>query len=143
MNSGWHRWEFHQEARKAGMPGSADVLVGSVEEHLSFPHDIFGASESGSTWLIGRYLGKGVDVNAKDEVGLTPLMHAVARNKLSAAEYLISKGADVNAHYYDATALSFALMNQNAHMIDLLLDHGAEGNDREKNWLQRAHGIKR
>jgi len=70
-------------------------------------------------------------------------MRAIGRNKLPAAKYLISKGADVNAHYGDSTALSFALINKNGRMIELLQDHAAEVNDGQKSCLQRIRDIKR
>ncbi|MDD2717118.1 MAG: ankyrin repeat domain-containing protein [Candidatus Wallbacteria bacterium] len=48
-----------------------------------------------TTWEVQALLDQGVDVNAEDENGITPLMFAVHRRDLTITKYLIGKGADV------------------------------------------------
>lgn len=109
------------------------TVLGFVAGEHHFPRNIFEAARSGSTWQIGKFLDRGANINAKDDMGYTPIMWAVNRNKLPAAKYLVSKGADVNAHNYYETALRLALMNKNQRMVELLLHHGAKVNDRDEN----------
>ena len=44
-----------------------------------------------------KYLQTGVDINAKDAQGRTPLIHAIlGKNPLEATKFLIEEGANVN-----------------------------------------------
>lgn len=108
------------------------TLLGFVEEEYHFPRDIWEAARSGSTWQIGKFLARGAKVNARDDMGHTPLLWTANRNKLPAAKYLISRGADLNVNYYDETPLTDALMKRNERMVALLLDHGASVKTRDK-----------
>ncbi|MGV8122064.1 MAG: ankyrin repeat domain-containing protein [Candidatus Xenobiia bacterium LiM19] len=71
----------------------------------------------------------------RDRHGWTPLNCAVGRNNNQIAEYLISKGANINKNdkCYDYTPLQWASMNGNMDMAKLLLDRGAliDGRDRK------------
>ena len=107
------------------------TVVGFVTQKYHFPRNIFEAAESGSTWQIGKFLARGAKVNARDDLGLTPLLWAINKNKPPAAEFLISKGADVNVSGNGDSALCWALMRKNEHMVELLLDHGARADDRD------------
>ena len=70
--------------------------------------DIWVAARTGKIELVEKYLAEGVEVNAKDGYGKTPLHHAVMDGvpnltrrdldlRTEIAELLIAKGADVNA----------------------------------------------
>jgi len=109
------------------------TVLGFVEREHHFPRNIFEAARSGSTWQIGKFIARGANVNANDDMGFTPLMWTANRNKLPAAVYLISKGANVNVGGGGLTALRCALMNKNRRMVELLLHHGAKVNDRDEN----------
>ena len=65
------------------------VLVGCGDP----PKDIWEAARNGSIEAVEQFLATGVDVNAKDEYGQTPLHFASNRE---IAGLLIAAGADVN-----------------------------------------------
>jgi ankyrin repeat protein len=57
------------------------------------------------------------------------LFRAAKNGHLSKVEYLISKGADVNAKQaYGSTLLAYAAMNEHLHVIEYLLEKGADVN---------------
>lgn len=73
-------------------------------------------------------ISRGADVNAADDMGITPLMEAAARGDLEMALFLIKKGADINARtrYKGTTALSFARQKGHRHLLRALVDLGAK-----------------
>jgi len=72
----------------------------------------------------------GADINAKDEQGLTPLMHAIEVTRginIDAIRLLVLAGADVNAIDKEGrTPLSFAMSQDRQDIIRVLLDAGAD-----------------
>ena len=70
---------------------------------------------------------KGVDVDAMDEDGRSPLMMAANRNNLPLVKFLLRNGANVNAQDADAAnRLSVLMYAQHPEMVQYLLDHGAD-----------------
>src|SRR5262249_22750866 len=71
-------------------------------------------------------LEKGAEVDARDKLGITPLMWAVNRGNLPLIRFLIDAGADVNAKdrekHNESTVLMYA---QRIDTAELLLRHGA------------------
>ncbi len=73
------------------------------------------ASLSGNMDIVRDLLGKGVDVNGRDEQGNFPLYAAVAGDHADVVELLVSAGADINA---------FANVNEeNAKRIKNILEN--------------------
>ncbi|MBM1691590.1 ankyrin repeat domain-containing protein [Sulfitobacter geojensis] len=69
----------------------------------------------------------GMDVNASNEGGFTPLMFAAAYAYPETARFLIKQGADINAQAYvlDLNALHIAaLKNPDPKMVEVFLDAG-------------------
>jgi ankyrin repeat protein len=78
-------------------------------------------------------LAAGVDVNAKDDGGLTPLHYAVSKGYWTFVNFLINEGADVNAKSDEGkTPLDFAIKGKHTdrrHVektADLLRKHGGK-----------------
>lgn len=93
-------------------------------------HDVAGHSFKSNSVDIARLLiGKGLDVNARDSFGITPLHRAVNGNNPEFISYLVSQGADVNAadsiHH---TPLQEAVILNEPRMVTSLLEHGADIN---------------
>jgi len=59
--------------------------------------EILAATAANDSATIRLLLEKGANVNAKDPVGMTPLMNAAMNGNLKIAEMLLARGADVNA----------------------------------------------
>lgn len=53
------------------------------------------AARRGYTTLIAEMLARGVFVDAPDNTGETPVMHAVASDQTAAVQYLLERGANV------------------------------------------------
>ena len=82
------------------------------------------AAKTGNIKAVKQALAAGVDVNAKDEGGWTPLY--VAKNK-EFTELLIENGANVNAKDKDGyTPLDWATQRNHPETADLLRKHGGK-----------------
>lgn len=91
--------------------------------------DIHDAAQAGDNAEIEKLLKKGVDVNARDKNGETPLYEAATNGYTEIVELLISKGADVNAKDNDGiTALHLSAWNNNSEMVAILIAKGADVN---------------
>lgn len=115
------------------------------------------AAEERQVKVIEALLNSGVDINTRDSSGYTAL-HMVGKKKILpatlpgfvisreiqkdlsdqtiAANFLIAKGADVNARANDnSTPLHLAAINGQSGMCAFLVSHGAQVDARDdKNW---------
>jgi cytohesin len=81
---------------------------------------------------VGRFLDQGADVNIQDsQFNWTPLYWASFSGQRDVAEFLISKGADVNARdEWNDVPLHYAAVHGHRELTKLLLTKGAEVNAR-------------
>ncbi len=90
--------------------------------------DIFDAAKQGDLAKVQALVGKNPElVKAKDQNQRTPLYIAAAEGHLNIVEYLIEKGADVNAwnNAHQNPLLSAAYYGH-SEIVNLLLEKGAE-----------------
>ena len=70
-----------------------DRVAGAKAPEIS----IHKAAEEGNIEVVKQHLATGVDVNAKNDRGRTPLLRAAEYGRKEIVELLITNGADVNA----------------------------------------------
>ena len=89
--------------------------------------DIHQAAKEGDIEAVKQHLAAGVDVNAKNDWGETPLHYATIEDQKETVELLIAKGSDVNAKDDDGkTPVDWAILNDHPETIDLLCKHGGK-----------------
>ncbi len=93
------------------------------------------AIHAGNNESLKKLIRDGADLNRLDSDGRTPLMHAVLGHgaDLSTIELLLDHGADANVHdrLLGWTALHYAVRDQKAAVVALLLAHGAHPDEED------------
>jgi ankyrin repeat protein len=138
-------------------------LVLTVAISHCFSAEVASIHEAASLGILDKvkvFLEDGIDVNAKDSQGMTPLLLAAQGGHKDVAELLINRGADVNGKDNSVyIPLSWAIWNEDRDMIKLLVTNSADvnfvaeddwpflhyltwNNDRELVELFLAHGAK-
>ena len=89
------------------------------------------AAKTGNIKAIKQHIAAGVDVNAKDKYGMTPLHNAVGngfhKGHKEAVEQLIANGADVNAKTMRGeTPLGVAIWVKETEIANFLRKHGGK-----------------
>jgi ankyrin repeat protein len=95
------------------------------------------AAQGGNLDEVRRLLSEGREINAFDDLGMTPLHYAVMEEHFDVAQFLIEQGADVNAHHEPTisnTPLSEIAGNCSLRIAKLLIDAGADPTIR--GWMQ-------
>ncbi len=92
------------------------------------------AVEKGQAAVVAKMLKLGVNVNAADADGVTPLVHAIEQGNLPLVKTLVAHGADINTTQGGrGTALYIACQtpditdeNTRAQIVDVLMKAGAD-----------------
>jgi ankyrin repeat protein len=87
------------------------------------------AFDSSDIDKLKALISEGVYLDTVVSKGETPLMKAVAQEKLVIAQILIDAGANVNANASTSSALSHAIRTGNIDFVKLVLDAGASPNN--------------
>jgi ankyrin repeat protein len=91
------------------------------------------AALNGQLEMVKDLLGKGLNVNLKDQDGRTPLMYASFNGHVEIIQLLIDKGAQVNVFdSYGRTPLMMASSGPYPEAVKFLLDHNADPNVADK-----------
>lgn len=115
-------------ARAGSAPTVERVLAqGNTAAHANELHlAAMAAAEYGRTAVLPALLNAGVAADAPCQ-GTTVLHAAVVNGKLKAAQLLLQAGAKADAADADGyTPLMHAALNEDAPMVKLLLEHGAD-----------------
>jgi putative CocE/NonD family hydrolase len=118
--------------RWAAAQGSRDI----VEFFVSKGADVSTfhlAACMGDLTRVKSFLEQGADINAKDELGWTPLYWAASTSQTEVAEFLIAKGAlvDVRTHF-NSTPLHQAAQAGDVRLLTSLISKGADVNARDR-----------
>lgn len=87
---------------------------------------LFHVVKRGDRSGLEKILTEKIDLNARDDLAWTPLMHACSLGRTEMVKLLIERGADVNCKdKLGWTPLMISAGNGNARMVKLLLSKGA------------------
>ena len=136
----------------AALRNNAPVQVASSESRQespsSFSGAIFKAARDGDDDQVRSLIRQGVDVNASDSYGFTPLMWAAYEGQTDTAEILLKAGAHVTMTNRDGdNALMIASDKGHLDMVKLLFRHGAPLNARDEKgftalmWAEKRHHL--
>ncbi len=92
----------------------------------AFADPVHTAAINGDLVGVQAELDKGVDVNAKDEFGSTPLHPATYSGHKEVVELLIANGANVNTKDQGWTPLDIAIEFEHSEIADILRKHGGK-----------------
>ncbi|MEO6821702.1 MAG: ankyrin repeat domain-containing protein [Candidatus Nanopelagicales bacterium] len=98
-----------------------------TDEELEFTHQVFDLAREGATEELAGYIDAGVPVNLTNSSGDTLLMLAAYHVHTGTVAALLARGADhsrVNAR--GQTALAAAVFRDDAEIVTMLLDAGAD-----------------
>jgi uncharacterized protein len=100
----------------------------------SLEQALFNAVEDGDSDKVAHLLARGVNVDARDRDGVTPLIRSAVHGYLSITKKLLSSGADVDARSkrYGHTALHSAAREQRLAVVKALLKAGADPNAQDE-----------
>jgi hypothetical protein len=89
--------------------------------------ELWRVAESGDTSELAAIMSHGVDVNARNEHGMTALMRAARHGHAAVVRSLLEHGADPNLARNDKfTALALAAFFGHTETVRILIEHGAK-----------------
>ena len=99
---------------------------------------LFAATAFSGTEYVASIAAQVIEVNAKDETGLTPLMQAAQDGDTNEMKSLVEKGATVNVtDQYGWTALTYSVAKQDVSKVKFLLKNGADVNTRDRRGISQ------
>ena len=89
--------------------------------------ELWCVAESGDVNELATVVSRGVDVNARNEHGMTALMRASRQGHAAMVRALLERGADPNLARHDKfTALALAAFFGHTETVRILIEHGAK-----------------
>ena len=123
LRNRWYALTRRAKFLKDRGAGLQEAASDSTAPKSGKTQDLPGAVQRGDLIEVARLLDSGADVNAKDQVGKTPLMKAAQAGSLEVVKLLLDRGADANAKdEYGNTALGMSAFAGRLEIVKLLLD---------------------
>ena len=139
---GTYRADLNERLVKAVMDGDTAAVVESLSEgadvnaqgRYSGWTPLFLAARKGETDLVNFLLSHGADVNVKSSLrNRTAIMEAVRNRSVETVKALLTANPDVDAVDWEGyTGLMFAAVSGQRDIVDVLLNHGADVNVKNK-----------
>jgi len=99
---------------------SAAVYAGSYINFLN-------AARNGNSGRVRTLLNENINVNIRNEKGMTALMYAAANGQKEVMKTLLAEGAKINVkNIHGMTALMYAAFNGQKETVKMLLAEGAD-----------------
>lgn len=112
------------------LSAGADINARGPEDRTALIYAIQAEQPEMALFLLEQ---KGVDLEARESHGSTPLVEAIAFHQMKVLEALLERGADINAPGpVDRTALHVEASNLDPKMIRWLLKRGANPDARDE-----------
>jgi ankyrin repeat protein len=128
---GKQRVYLEELQRRAGGNVNFGEIAKAVTPAGPLPLDVrlIIAAKEGKTNDVASLLAQGADINAKDEKGWSPLIHAIIQNQTATAMALIAHKADVNQiSAHGSPPIAFAAEHGDLELVRYLLLRGADVN---------------
>ncbi len=84
-----------------------NVIFSITQEHINTPKGVAAFCEmaaQNNITILDYLLKKGMDINARNENGITALAIAITRGQVQAVKFLLTNGADPNIVYFESFA---------------------------------------
>ncbi|XP_044746875.1 rabankyrin-5-like [Coccinella septempunctata] len=126
-----------QYAALSGKPSAVQFffnkdLFYKLDEAFGGFTTLYIAAEEGLVEIVNYLLSKNVKVDAKNDVGVTPVQRAALNGHLETVKALIRAGADVNSSNMNGNcALEWACETGREEIVKVLIQNGADVNVRD------------
>lgn len=104
------------------------LIILSLQKHPSrfaAESKLFAAAQSGDLAQLDQALNDGARIDARDIVGMTPLMISAFAGHQPVVQLLLARGADLDACCDVGTPIGLAAFGGRREIVKLLLRHGA------------------